>query len=582
MRPAVRVGDLHTCPLAGKSPHHGGPALPPGEARVLIGDLPAARVGEPMACCGPVDAIISGAATVLIGDRPAARLGEPTAHGGRVVQGFPGVLIGDTPTVAAPGAPLLRLGDDPHWVEVELVDTRGRPVADELFELRLPDGTTLTGALDGEGKVRVEGMDQTGTARLTFPALGGMDDALNQAAAELDAPHRFQLQPARIRALTYNTHLYGSVLFGLETFADSQRAHSLARFLRDDPRNPDVIGLTEVWDIELAGIIIRALSSSHPYVACGPFNDENIEQVLETSWSLGAAAASATSDAGGEDWLAGLAGVGGFLAAGGGQFALNQAGVLNAIGSGLVLLSRFPFVGRPSFHTYAHETGVEERMSQKGVLTAKVRHPLTGGVVGVMLTHAQSEDAESATRLGQMREAAALRDAFCDTYPDSPTVFMGDFNIPGERQGSFTSEYQNARGVLAPMRDAFRQLYPDAAGSPGVTDDPMENGLARFFAGDTPESQLHRSRYDYIFFAPDSSRVERAEVVRYRDPQGFADDAADTAGTIGRTGRHLLQRVSEDVLGLPLGELPRGQQVTVQDVSDHYGLYAAIELDQNG
>jgi len=38
--------------------------------------------------------IVKGSATVLIGGMPAARLGDQTAHGGVITVGFPTVLIG--------------------------------------------------------------------------------------------------------------------------------------------------------------------------------------------------------------------------------------------------------------------------------------------------------------------------------------------------------------------------------------------------------------------------------------------------------------------------------------------------------
>lgn len=65
-----------------------------GQANVLIGGLPAARVGDQALCVGPPDSISEGSETVLIGGLPAARLGDPTEHGGVVVLGSMNVLIG--------------------------------------------------------------------------------------------------------------------------------------------------------------------------------------------------------------------------------------------------------------------------------------------------------------------------------------------------------------------------------------------------------------------------------------------------------------------------------------------------------
>lgn len=94
MPPAARVGDMHVCPLVnGTVPHVGGPVLPPGCPTVLIGGMPAARVGDMLTCSGPPDTIISGSPTILIGGMPAARMGDSTAHGGTIVTGCMTVII---------------------------------------------------------------------------------------------------------------------------------------------------------------------------------------------------------------------------------------------------------------------------------------------------------------------------------------------------------------------------------------------------------------------------------------------------------------------------------------------------------
>lgn len=87
---------MHVCPMVnpGGVPHVGGPILPAGEPTVLIGGMPAARVGDMATCTGPPDTIIAGSSTVMIGGMPAARLGDSTAHGGTIVAGAPTVLIG--------------------------------------------------------------------------------------------------------------------------------------------------------------------------------------------------------------------------------------------------------------------------------------------------------------------------------------------------------------------------------------------------------------------------------------------------------------------------------------------------------
>jgi uncharacterized Zn-binding protein involved in type VI secretion len=94
MPPAARITDMHVCPMVtGIVPHVGGPILPPGAPTVLIGGLPAARMGDMATCVGPPDSIIIGAPTVLIGGQPAARMGDATAHGGVIVLGCFTVII---------------------------------------------------------------------------------------------------------------------------------------------------------------------------------------------------------------------------------------------------------------------------------------------------------------------------------------------------------------------------------------------------------------------------------------------------------------------------------------------------------
>lgn len=98
MPPAARLTDMHTCPMATPGtppiPHVGGPVVGPGMPTVLIGNMPAAVMGDICTCVGPPDTIAKGSVTVLIGGKPAARMGDLTVHGGTIVAGFPTVMIG--------------------------------------------------------------------------------------------------------------------------------------------------------------------------------------------------------------------------------------------------------------------------------------------------------------------------------------------------------------------------------------------------------------------------------------------------------------------------------------------------------
>ncbi len=56
------------------------------------------------------------------------------------------------------------------WIEVELLDSGGRPVPNTDYILRLPDGTEKRGQLDGDGKARVEDVPP-GAFKVVFPNL---------------------------------------------------------------------------------------------------------------------------------------------------------------------------------------------------------------------------------------------------------------------------------------------------------------------------------------------------------------------------------------------------------------------------
>jgi uncharacterized Zn-binding protein involved in type VI secretion len=98
MPPAARLTDMHVCPMQTPAvipiPHVGGPIIGPGAPTVLIGGLPAARLGDQLVCVGSPDTIAKGSFTVLICGKPAARIGDTTAHGGSITVGLPTVMIG--------------------------------------------------------------------------------------------------------------------------------------------------------------------------------------------------------------------------------------------------------------------------------------------------------------------------------------------------------------------------------------------------------------------------------------------------------------------------------------------------------
>lgn len=85
---AARVSDMIVSTATQGAPL---PIIPPGAPTVLIGGMPAARMGD---SCG-ADTVVMGSATVFIGGMPAARIGDPTAGGGTIIPpGATTVMIG--------------------------------------------------------------------------------------------------------------------------------------------------------------------------------------------------------------------------------------------------------------------------------------------------------------------------------------------------------------------------------------------------------------------------------------------------------------------------------------------------------
>ncbi|WBH16704.1 PAAR domain-containing protein [Sphingomonas radiodurans] len=93
--PASRLTDMHVCPMVtGVVPHVGGPVSGPCAPTVLIGGLPAARIGDMCVCVGPPDVILVASMTVITLGSAQARIGDTTAHGGKLILGMPTVLVG--------------------------------------------------------------------------------------------------------------------------------------------------------------------------------------------------------------------------------------------------------------------------------------------------------------------------------------------------------------------------------------------------------------------------------------------------------------------------------------------------------
>lgn len=96
--PQSRMFDNVLCALFAPSPAGPVPGtsvtLTPCALTVLVGNQPAARLGDMHPSGLGPHPILKGSATVLIQKQPAARIGDSTACGGAVLKGLPTVLVG--------------------------------------------------------------------------------------------------------------------------------------------------------------------------------------------------------------------------------------------------------------------------------------------------------------------------------------------------------------------------------------------------------------------------------------------------------------------------------------------------------
>ena len=66
--------------------------------------------------------------------------------------------------------PAKKNEEEQSWIEIELVGEDDEPIPGEKYRVTLPDETVDEGTLDGNGFVRIEGIE-AGTCQITFPDL---------------------------------------------------------------------------------------------------------------------------------------------------------------------------------------------------------------------------------------------------------------------------------------------------------------------------------------------------------------------------------------------------------------------------
>jgi hypothetical protein len=67
--------------------------------------------------------------------------------------------------------PVLAAAPELTWIEIQLVDEVGEPVAGQAYELTMPDGSVQQGKLNYRGRARVDDIGRPGACTVKFPDL---------------------------------------------------------------------------------------------------------------------------------------------------------------------------------------------------------------------------------------------------------------------------------------------------------------------------------------------------------------------------------------------------------------------------
>jgi uncharacterized Zn-binding protein involved in type VI secretion len=153
--PAARVGDMHVCPMITPGvppiPHVGGPILPPGSPTVLIGGMPAARMGDMATCVGPPDSIILGCMTVMIGTA-----GSGSGSGGGA--GSSGAASANASAQTALSDNVEATTKEEHWIEFEFLDKAGNAISGVHYKLTDTDNKESLAVIKPDGKIKRDGI----------------------------------------------------------------------------------------------------------------------------------------------------------------------------------------------------------------------------------------------------------------------------------------------------------------------------------------------------------------------------------------------------------------------------------------
>ncbi|PTS94277.1 PAAR domain-containing protein [Pseudomonas sp. HMWF006] len=159
-KPVARLGDPGS---------HGG-NISTGSSPIFVNSMPVALVGDIYSC--PLhgsNPITTGAPHVFGLGKDVAHVGSQTACGATITAGSPDTFVGQSGGGASTSF-FSQFLKEKTFVEFQLLNEKDEPIANEAYELTLPDGTLMTGVLDENGFVHVANIPR-GSCSIKFPKL---------------------------------------------------------------------------------------------------------------------------------------------------------------------------------------------------------------------------------------------------------------------------------------------------------------------------------------------------------------------------------------------------------------------------
>ena len=212
-QPVARVGDTHQCPKIHPYlvPHVGGPIMK-GSKVVMIDNLPAARVGDPMQCVGGKSKIKKGAKHILVDNKPLAFATSQSDHSGIIIKGSATTFVGKSQPI-----PAVSAAPEPKQTVLKADD-----IADIIYDVATNEFYALT----------VEQLE--GLLATADPVMSSLDKLNESVNKDVDPKDKHALN-AHQKAIVAAKAEVNKNMKGMANGADDIKITELVHFVGKDP-----------------------------------------------------------------------------------------------------------------------------------------------------------------------------------------------------------------------------------------------------------------------------------------------------------------------------------------------------------